>query len=401
MTSAGPPPIADLTRSPGQGAAGLVLVRLGEQRLRHHHGGRPVRAVPDRGRRGRRRVDDRTGARAVGRSGLARRRSSSPPRRSSRRVLLPLVGAVADRSAHKKRLLAGFAWAGCLAAALMFFVTGDNWQLGAVASSSPTSASAPRWSSTTRSCSRSPTRTSATGSPRRAGRSGTSAAACCCRQLRRWSASTTRSGSPSDGGADQPAVGRRSGGPPSRSSRSAACATTRSRPRKWSEGSLLSRSFGQLWATLRDIRDYPMALTFLVAYLFFNDGIQTVIDSASTYGAKELGFSTGPCWRRSCWSSSWLSGARSASAVRPRGTARSASSWAGFWAGWCIVTAALFLPEGENVPFLLLGVAIGIVLGGTQALSRSSSRCSSPAARRPSTSASTTRGARHVVARAR
>ena len=54
--------------------------------------------------------------------------------------------------------MAGFAWAGAIAAALMFFVTGD--QLAArrrAARSSPTSASARRWSSTTRSCARSPT----------------------------------------------------------------------------------------------------------------------------------------------------------------------------------------------------------------------------------------------------
>jgi UMF1 family MFS transporter len=36
-----------------------------------------------------------------------------------------------------------------------------------------------------------------------------------------------------------------------------------------------------------------------------------------------------------------------------------------------IVTAALFLPEESLIPFLLLGAAIGIVLGGTQALARS------------------------------
>jgi UMF1 family MFS transporter len=36
-----------------------------------------------------------------------------------------------------------------------------------------------------------------------------------------------------------------------------------------------------------------------------------------------------------------------------------------------IVTVALVLPDKQLVPFLLLGVAIGIVLGGTQALSRS------------------------------
>ncbi len=53
---------------------------------------------------------------------------------------------------------------------------------------------------------------------------------------------------------------------------------------------LAARSFGQLWATLKGLRRYPVALTFLVAYLFFNDGIQTVIASASTYGIEELGF---------------------------------------------------------------------------------------------------------------
>ena len=47
-------------------------------------------------------------------------------------VLLPLLGAVADRTENKKQLLAGFAWVGSFAAALLFFVTGDNWQLGAV-----------------------------------------------------------------------------------------------------------------------------------------------------------------------------------------------------------------------------------------------------------------------------
>ena len=44
-------------------------------------------------------------------------------------MLLPLLGAVADRTSRKKDLLAGFAWAGAFAASL-FFVTGDNWQLG-------------------------------------------------------------------------------------------------------------------------------------------------------------------------------------------------------------------------------------------------------------------------------
>ena len=71
----------------------------------------------------------------------------------------------------------------------------------------------------------------------------------------------------------------------------AACAT--GRRATWSPeagGLRRSSSFGQLFTTLRDLRHYPMTLTFLVAYLFYNDGIQTVIDAASIYGEKELGF---------------------------------------------------------------------------------------------------------------
>ena len=33
-----------------------------------------------------------------------------------------------------------------------------------------------------------------------------------------------------------------------------------------------------------------MTLTFLLAYLFYNDGIQTVIYSAAVYGSEELEF---------------------------------------------------------------------------------------------------------------
>src|SRR5919107_5632191 len=47
-------------------------------------------------------------------------------------LALPLIGAMADRTARKKDLLAGFAWSGAAAACLLFFVTGDNWQLGAI-----------------------------------------------------------------------------------------------------------------------------------------------------------------------------------------------------------------------------------------------------------------------------
>jgi UMF1 family MFS transporter len=47
-------------------------------------------------------------------------------------VLLPVVGAVADRSGRKRSMLAGFAWAGALAAGAMVLVAGTGWQLGVV-----------------------------------------------------------------------------------------------------------------------------------------------------------------------------------------------------------------------------------------------------------------------------
>ncbi len=47
-------------------------------------------------------------------------------------VLLPPLGAFADRTENKKGLLGVFAWTGAAFASLIFFATGDNWQLAAV-----------------------------------------------------------------------------------------------------------------------------------------------------------------------------------------------------------------------------------------------------------------------------
>ena len=44
--------------------------------------------------------------------------------------VLPVVGAIADRSLHKKRLLAGAAFTGAFATIGMVFVTGDRYLLG-------------------------------------------------------------------------------------------------------------------------------------------------------------------------------------------------------------------------------------------------------------------------------
>jgi UMF1 family MFS transporter len=136
-------------------------------------------------------------------------------------------------------------------------------------------------------------------------------------------------------------------------------------------GGLLQRSFGQLWTTLKEMRRFPSTLTFLVAFLFFNDGIQTVIAVASTYGSKQLGFgqsvliATILLIQFVAFGGALLFG-RMAQRV---GSYRSIL-WGTY--GWMvIVVLAVFLPAHNAVLFLALGFAIAVVLGGTQALSRS------------------------------
>ena len=138
-------------------------------------------------------------------------------------------------------------------------------------------------------------------------------------------------------------------------------------------GGLLHRSFGQLFTTLREMRGFPMTLTFLVAFLFYNDGIQTVIGVASTYGAKELGFGDGGPDRDH--PADPVRRVRRRADVRPagRGVRRLPVHPAAVpTPGWSIVVLAVFLPrEQRRSRSSLIGVAIAIVLGGTQALSRS------------------------------
>ncbi|GAA3352051.1 MFS transporter [Amorphoplanes nipponensis] len=136
-------------------------------------------------------------------------------------------------------------------------------------------------------------------------------------------------------------------------------------------GNVLTDGFRQLGRTLRSLRAYPLTLFFLVAFLIYNDGIQTVISLASQFGTEELGL------EQSALIVTILivqflafGGALLLGAVATRIGARKTVLIA--LAGWlAVILAAFRLPAGEPVPFMLLGVAIGLVMGGSQALSRS------------------------------
>jgi MFS transporter, UMF1 family len=136
-------------------------------------------------------------------------------------------------------------------------------------------------------------------------------------------------------------------------------------------GGLVRASFGQLWTTLREMRGYPMTLTFLVAYLFFNDGIQTVIVTSSTYGEKELGFETSVLIATILMVQFVAFGGALLFGSAANRYGAKATIMTGLVLWMTIVTVAFFLPRKNLVLFLLMGVLIGLVLGGTQALSRS------------------------------
>ncbi|QGV81687.1 MFS transporter [Streptomyces ficellus] len=127
----------------------------------------------------------------------------------------------------------------------------------------------------------------------------------------------------------------------------------------------------QLVATLRDMRRHPLTLSFLLAYLVYNDGVQTVISQASIYGSEELGLEqstliTAVLLVQVLAVAGALGMGRLA---RLYGAQRTILASLAVWT--LILVAGYLLPAGEPVWFYALAAAIGLVLGGSQALSRS------------------------------
>ncbi|MCG5471237.1 MFS transporter [Micromonospora sp. LAH09] len=136
-------------------------------------------------------------------------------------------------------------------------------------------------------------------------------------------------------------------------------------------GNVLTDGFRQLARTMREVKAYPLTLYFLLAFLVYNDGIQTVITLASQYGTEELRL------EQSTLIITILlvqflafGGALSLGALAKRiGAWKTVLLSLVLWTG--VIIAAFRLPAEAPLPFMVLGAAIGLVLGGSQALSRS------------------------------
>lgn len=128
--------------------------------------------------------------------------------------------------------------------------------------------------------------------------------------------------------------------------------------------------FKQLAKTLREIRQYPMTLRYLIAYLFYNDGIQTVIVVAAIFGQQELKMDLGSLSMLILMVQVvGIFGALGFGRVADRlGAKRTIVITLIIWSGVSIWSRISLASVGE---FWILGVVIALVLGGSQALSRS------------------------------
>ncbi|WP_062437412.1 MFS transporter [Herbidospora daliensis] len=131
-------------------------------------------------------------------------------------------------------------------------------------------------------------------------------------------------------------------------------------------------SIRQLGLTIRDlVTRYPLTLVFLLAYLAYNDGVQTVISFSATYADKELQLDdTTRIGAILMVQFVAFFGAILLGRVAVKIGTRKTVLWS--LVGWTgVVAAAYFVPPKQPLLFFALGFAIAIVMGGTQALSRS------------------------------
>jgi UMF1 family MFS transporter len=142
--------------------------------------------------------------------------------------------------------------------------------------------------------------------------------------------------------------------------------------------SYISIGFKQLGKTFREIRNFPETLKYLLAYFLYNDGIQTVIAVSSTFAAAPLirgglevpqdtliaiilmiqfvAFGGALFWGKLA---KWI------------GAKQSIIVSLVIWAGVVIYAYGGLQGESRVTQFFILGIFIAIVLGGSQAISRS------------------------------
>ena len=137
--------------------------------------------------------------------------------------------------------------------------------------------------------------------------------------------------------------------------------------------SYFSEGFQRLQHTFRRIKTFRELTKFLVAYLVYNDGIETVIVMASIFGAEVLGMETGEIIlfflmiQGIAFFGSLIFGFLADAIGNKKAVMISLGIWS-LIVIWAFRLGIIWDPKTE---YWILGVLAGIVMGGSQAASRS------------------------------
>ncbi len=124
-------------------------------------------------------------------------------------------------------------------------------------------------------------------------------------------------------------------------------------------------------ATGRKLLGFKQILLFVIAFMFYNDGTQTVINISGAYAEDTLGLTIQEVIiaflivQFIAFGGAFGFGALAKRISPKRAILVNLVVWMGLAIG------AFYLPEGEALPFYGLAAVVGFVLGGVQALSRS------------------------------
>ncbi len=286
-------------------------------------------------------------------------------------LVLPLTGAIADRTQHKRRMLGLFAFTGAGATALLALVTGTNWRLGVVLFMVATTgyyASVVIYYSVLPDLATADERDELSSrgwafgflgggialalhlmiylGRDALGLSESAAVRVCFVTAGLWWAAFTLI----------PLSRMRSYRPPQGTERGLA---------------VLTAGFRQLSGTLGSARKYPLTLAFLAAYLIYTDGISTVASVAGQYGDLELGLASSTLISTILMVQfvAFFGALLHGWVARRFGAKRTIMGSLVLWIG--VIAAAYFVQAGDELQFYAVAVGIGLVLGGTNALSRS------------------------------
>ncbi|CAL9477695.1 hypothetical protein SUDANB95_02951 [Actinosynnema sp. ALI-1.44] len=138
-----------------------------------------------------------------------------------------------------------------------------------------------------------------------------------------------------------------------------------------SGASVITAGFKELRQTMRLALGFPLTLAFLGTYLIYTDGIATVANVSAQYGREELKLdetvliATILIVQFVAFGGAMLHGWMAKRWGAKRTIMISLVVWI------VVLAAAYFVQRGQQFQFYALAVGIGIVLGGTNALSRS------------------------------